>query len=181
MADMNEQLVAEVIRQVLKGMESENKGAMPTYGTPKMVKDGCVTAADYPLGTKRTDILKSPRGIPFSELTLENVEKGKVGFEDFRISPDVLKMQADIAASAKRTQIGYNLTRAAELTKVPDERILEIYNALRPHRSTREQLLAIAEELENAFGAKVCADFVREAADVYTRRKLLKGDLPSND
>ncbi len=30
-----------------------------------------------------------------------------------------------------------NFERAAELTAVPDDRILEIYNALRPYRSTR--------------------------------------------
>ncbi len=37
-----------------------------------------------------------------------------------------------------------NFERAAELTAVPDDRILEIYNALRPYRSTKEELLAIA-------------------------------------
>ena len=36
-----------------------------------------------------------------------------------------------------------NLRRAAELISVPDERILEIYNALRPYRSTKEELLNI--------------------------------------
>lgn len=175
MAQINEQLVAEVVRQVLKGM---NGAAAPSAAA---AAPGTVTAADYPLGMKRRNILKSPRGIPFDELTLENVESGKVGFEDFRISPEVLKMQGDIAASAGRTQISLNFARAGELTKVPDERILQIYNCLRPHRSTKEELLSIADELQNTYGACVCADFVREAAEVYSRRKLLKGDLPSAD
>jgi len=174
MAQVNEQLVAEVVRQVLKGMN----GPAPA---PAAATSGGVTAADYPLGVKRKDLLKSPNGIPFEELTLENVEKGKVVFDDFRISPEVLKMQGDIAASAGRTQIALNFGRAAEMTKVPDERILQIYNSLRPHRSTKEELLAVAEELQTKYGACVCADFVREAADVYSRRKLLKGDLPSTD
>lgn len=174
MAQINEQLVAEVVRQVLKGVNGA--GASSPAAT-----SGGVSAADYPLGVKRKDILKSPRGIPFEELTLENVEKGTVVFEDFRISPEVLKMQGDIAASAGRTQIAINFARAGEMTKVPDARILEIYNSLRPHRSTKEELIAIADELQNKFGACVCADFVREAADVYSRRKLLKGDLPSTD
>lgn len=175
MAQINEQLVAEVVRQVLKGVNGASVSA------PAAPASGGVTAADYPLGMKRRDILQSPRGIPFDELTLENVEKGKVVFEDFRITPDVLKMQGDIAASAGRTQIALNFARAGEMTKVPDARILEIYNCLRPHRSTKEELLAVAEELENKYGACVCANFVREAADVYSRRKLLKGDLPSTD
>jgi len=66
------------------------------------------------------------------------------------------------------------MRRAAELTRVGDERILEIYNALRPYRSTKADLLAIAEELENKYGAKICAAFVREACDVYERRGRLK-------
>lgn len=174
MSQINEQLVAELVRQVLKGVEG---AASPAPAAPA----SGITAADYPLGKKRPEILKSPSGVPFVELTLENVESGRVKPEDFRITPDVLKMQGDIASSAGRTQIALNLGRAAELTKVPDARILEIYNKLRPHRCTKEELLEIADELQNKFGANVCASFVREAADVYTRRKLLKGDLPSSD
>jgi propanediol dehydratase small subunit len=178
MAQVNEQLIADVVRQVLKGFNG-NGGS---YSVESASPSGSgITAADYPLGVKRKDLLKSPRGIPFEELTLENVESGKVGFDDFRISPEVLKMQGEIASSAGRTQIALNLGRAGELTKVPDARILEIYNSLRPHRSTKEELFAIADELQNKFGAVVSANFVREAADVYERRKLLKGDLPSSD
>jgi propanediol dehydratase small subunit len=66
-----------------------------------------------------------------------------------------------------------NMRRAAELTRVADERILEIYNALRPYRSTKAELLAIADELENKYGAKINAAFVREATDVYERRGRL--------
>jgi propanediol dehydratase small subunit len=172
MAQINEQLIADVVRQVLKGVNGSGSAAPAASGSG-------ISSADYPLGIKRKDLLKSPRGIPFEELTLENVESGKVTFDDFRISPEVLKMQGEIATSAGRSQIALNLGRAGELTKVPDARILEIYNSLRPHRSTKDELIAIADELEKKFGASVCAGFVREAADVYQRRKLLKGDLPS--
>lgn len=182
MAEMNEQLIAEMVRQVLKGMDGNGRSEMPSYAAPKMTKNGGgMTAADYPLGSKRPEILKSPRGISYKDMTLEAVEKGTVVFDDFRISPEVLKMQGEIASSSKRPQIALNLGRAAELTAVPDERVLEIYNALRPHRSTKEELLAIAAELEEKYNAKVCAAFVLEAVDVYSRRKLLKGDLPSGD
>ena len=44
-----------------------------------------------------------------------------------------------------------NFERAAELTAVPDDRILEIYNALRPYRSTQAELLAIADDLEHRY------------------------------
>ena len=69
-----------------------------------------------------------------------------------------------------------NFERAAELTAVPEDRILEIYNALRPYRSTKQELLDIAEDLESRYKAKICAAFVREAAALYVERKKLKGD-----
>jgi propanediol dehydratase small subunit len=59
------------------------------------------------------------------------------------------------------------------MTRIPDARVLEIYNALRPYRSTRQDLLDIAGELESKYEAHVCAGLVREAADVYERRGRL--------
>lgn len=57
-----------------------------------------------------------------------------------------------------------------------DERILAIYNALRPFRSSQAELLAIADELEHTWHATVNAAFVRESAEVYQQRhKLRKG------
>jgi len=45
---------------------------------------------------------------------------------------------------------------------------------LRPNRSTKEELLAIADELERQYDAKICAEFVREAARVYEARGVLR-------
>ncbi|WP_283160489.1 diol dehydratase small subunit, partial [Salmonella enterica] len=38
------------------------------------------------------------------------------------------------------------------------------------------ELMAIADDLENRYQAKICAAFVREAATLYVERKKLKGD-----
>lgn len=171
--EMNEKMVAELVRQVIQGM-----GNAPAASAPA-AKSGGLGVEDYPLASQRPDLLVGPRGKKFEELTLENVEKGNVTFEDFRITPQALEYQAQVAEASKRPQVAANLRRAAELTKVPDARVLEIYNALRPHRSTKEELLTIAAELENQYGAKVCGEFVREAAQVYEKRRLLAGDLPT--
>lgn len=72
-----------------------------------------------------------------------------------------------------RKQLGANLRRAAEMTAISDERVLQIYNALRPNASTKAELDAIAEELETQYGATMLAGLVREAADVYERRDIL--------
>ena len=91
-------------------------------------------------------------------------------------SPAILKAQGQIAKDGGREQIEYNFSRAAEMTKVSDKRLLEMYNALRPYRSSKQELLAMADELEQEYGAHICANFVREAAENYERRKKLKGD-----
>ena len=67
-----------------------------------------------------------------------------------------------------------NLRRAGELIPVPDARLLEIYNALRPYRSTKAELYAIGDELINEYGATVSGNFVKEAADIYEKRNRLK-------
>lgn len=178
MADMNEQMIAEMVRQVLKGMASAPSSAAPA--APAAASGGKVTAKDYPLGSNRKDLIKTPTGKTLDDLTLDAVMSDKVSFKDFSITPQALELQAQVAESAGRRQIGMNMRRAAELTAIPDERLLEMYNSLRPHRSTYEELLAIADELQNQYNAKTCAAHVREAADVYKRRKLLRGDRPES-
>lgn len=129
---------------------------------------------DYPLATKNPEIIKTPTGKKLEDVTLENVLSGEIKPEDVRISPETLEMQAQIAEGMNRHAMARNFRRAAELIAVPDDRILEIYNALRPYRSTKEELLDIAEELEKKYKAKVNANFVREAAEVYEKREKLR-------
>lgn len=133
-----------------------------------------MTAKEYPLATKIPESISTPTGKKLNEITLESVMSGQIKPEDIRISKQTLEMQAQIAEEMKRDAIARNFRRAGELISVPDERILEIYNALRPFRSTKEELLTIADELEEKYNAKVNADFIREAAQVYETRKKLR-------
>jgi propanediol dehydratase small subunit len=130
---------------------------------------------DFPLATHRSELIRTPTGKRLEELTLDAVLKGDVSAEDLRITPQTLRLQAEIADAVRRPQLAENMRRAAELTAVPDERILEIYNALRPAASTKQQLLEIADELESSYSASANAALVREAAEVYERRGCLAG------
>jgi propanediol dehydratase small subunit len=130
---------------------------------------------DFPLATHRSELIRTPTGKRLEELTLDAVLNGEVTAEDLRITPRTLRLQAEVADAVRRPQLARNMRRAAELTAVPDERILEIYNALRPRASTKQQLLDIAEELESSYSASANAAFVREAAEVYERRGCLAG------
>lgn len=179
--ELNEKMVGELVRRVLREMLAEGCARPLEEGrqAPGQGRSGKLSPSDYPLAEKRPEMLRTPTGKGLHEVTLDNLLSGKVGYEDLRITPEALEWQAQIAESAGYPQVAANLRRAAELVKVPDERLLQIYNALRPHRSTKEELLAIADELEGRYGARTCAAFVREAAEVYQRRKLLKGDIPA--
>lgn len=108
--------------------------------------------------------LRTPSGLPFEEVTLEAVMAGRVTMADLRLTAEALELQAQVAEQAGRPQLAENLRRAAELVAVPDEEILAIYNALRPGRASREELLALASELEARYGAFRCAALIREAA-----------------
>ena len=134
-----------------------------------------VARADYPLGSNRPDLLRTPTGKGLDEITMDSVLAGQVEATDLRIAPETLQLQARIAEGAGRRQLGENFRRAAEMTALPDDRVLTMYNALRPHASTKPQLLAIAAELEDEYGAEMCGALVREAADVYERRGILAG------
>jgi propanediol dehydratase small subunit len=133
-------------------------------------------ASDYPLGAHRPDLVRTPSGLGLDELTLDAVRAGTIGPEELRATPETLRRQSAVALAAGRTQLADNLARAAELADVPSETILEIYTALRPHRSSAEELAAWADRLETELAAPLSAAFVREAAAAYADRGLLRAD-----
>ena len=129
-------------------------------------------ARDYPPGTRRPDLLTTPGGVPLADVTLAAVREGALKAEEIRATPETLRRQAAVARAAGRPELAENLARAAELAAVPTDDVLAIYTALRPHRSSAEELERWAERLD-ASGAPLTAAFVREARDVYARRGLL--------
>lgn len=164
-----ELLMKQIVQQVMAAMEN---GQSPVSHGVK-ANTGTVTAEDYPLIKKKADVIKTPTGKPFLSLSYNDLIDGKLASEDMRIAPETLEMQAQVAESVGREAFAGNLRRAAELIAVPDERLLEIYDALRPYRSTKQELLDIATELDG-FNAHTSAELVREAADVYEKRGRLK-------
>ena len=115
--------------------------------------------------------IRALSGKPVESLTLEAVRAGEVGVADLRIHPDTLERQAVVAEKHGNPQLAENLRRAAELTRVADDEVLAVYEALRPGRSTPAELTALAASLAER-GLPRCAALVTEAADVYARRGL---------
>jgi propanediol dehydratase small subunit len=108
-----------------------------------------------------------------AELTLDRLVGDELEPDDVRIHPDTLQLQAQVAEEHDNPQLAANFRRAAELAAVPEAEVLALYEALRPHRSTAEQLAALATRLDG-YPAPLCAALVREAAEVYARRGLLR-------
>ena len=174
-----DELMKKIVEQVVAEMmnaapaETERRGGAAGNGAAAADK---VTAKQYPLAENLPERLRTPTGKCFDDLTFDKFRSGEVTADDMRISPETLEMQAQVAESVGRDALAGNMRRAAELIKVPDDRLLEIYNALRPYRSTKQELLDIADELEDRYGCRVNAGFIREAADVYDQRGRLKAE-----
>lgn len=127
---------------------------------------------DYPIGTRRPDLVSTPGGVPLAEVTLDALREGKIDAGQIRATPETLRLQADVARAAGRAPLAESLERAAELAAVPDELLLAVYTALRPRRATAAELEDWAARLEH-HGADMTAAFVREAVTAYAERGLL--------
>jgi len=98
---------------------------------------------------------------------------GRLDLSDLRMDPTTLAYQAVVAEEHGNPQLAENFLRAAELAVIDDEEVMSLYEALRPHRSTAAELETLRTALESR-GASRCAELVRQAADVYARRGLLR-------
>jgi len=108
-----------------------------------------------------------------NELTLDRLAREELEVDDVRIHPDTLEHQATVAEEHANPQLAANFRRAAELALMPESAVMALYEALRPHRATADELEALAVELEGV-PAPLSAALVREAAAVYAGRGLLR-------
>ncbi|MGQ9626160.1 MAG: diol dehydratase small subunit [Anaerolineae bacterium] len=120
------------------------------------------------------ETVRTASGRILDELNMKAILTGELSAEDFRISGETLRSQADAAEAAGYRELAANLRRAAELTGLSNQEVLDIYNALRPGRSTYKELITLADRLEKDLDAPLTAAFVREAAEVYQERGILK-------
>ena len=78
------------------------------------------------------------------ELTLDRLAREELEVDDVRIHPDTLEHQASVAEEHANPQLAANFRRAAELALMPESDVLALYEALRPHRATADELEALA-------------------------------------
>nr|AAL38410.1 glycerol dehydratase small subunit GldE [Lentilactobacillus hilgardii] len=171
-----DELVSKIMNELKDGQSSSTPNSTPESAPSQVPTGKKLGKSDYPLYEKHPKDVKSPTGKSLNEITLENIINGNVTSKDLRITPDTLRMQGQIAASAGRVAIQRNFQRAAGLTAIPDDRVLALYNSLRAYRSFKQELLDTANELRTKYHAPVCAGWFEEAAENYEKDRKLKGD-----
>jgi propanediol dehydratase small subunit len=124
----------------------------------------------YPLMDDDPEPIHAASGRLLSDVTFDD----DLSLEDLTINADTLRIQAAIAREAGYPQLAANLIRASELTGVPNSIILRIYTLLRPKRASYDELMELASMLEDKYGAVANANFIRDAADIYRTRGLLR-------
>ena len=129
---------------------------------------------EYPLRDSESAALFTRSGRPLGEVTAEAIAAGALTGDDLRTHADTLRRQAAIAREAGYPQLAANLSRAAELTDVPNEELLKIYELLRPERASTDELTRLADYLEATYGATENAAFIKDAAAVYRERQLVR-------
>ena len=128
----------------------------------------------YPLGDHHRGEISAKSGRALGAIEVDEIAAGGAAPEDLSISADTLEIQAGFAREAGYPEVAANLARAAEMTRIPNEEILEIYEALRPGRSTYYQLLSLSQRIASQYEAEHTGAYVREAAEAYRDTGLLK-------
>ena len=134
-----------------------------------------LTAEDYPTAEKMPARVTGKRGKPLDAITLDAAISGDLKMEDLRITAEALLSQAQIARSVGRAALGGNFERAAEMTGLPQDEIMQVYELLRPGRAkSKSELLEAAARLRTEYDAPQLGDFVEQAAELYEKRGLYR-------
>ena len=127
----------------------------------------------YPLSEKAPHLVRSQTGLTLADFTVDAVLEGRISAADLAITPEALRLQADVARAVGRDRLAENFERAAELVAVPQEMLLDTYELLRPGRAkSANELRERAGLMRRDYGATRIAALIEEAADVCERRGL---------
>jgi len=122
------------------------------------------------------DPRKAESALGLGDLTLDALRAGKVQASDLTIRRQTLLDQADLADKRGYPQLARNFRRAAELTAIPNDVLLETYEKLRPYRATYYQLLALSQEIAARYDAPETGEYIRQAAEAYKSKGLVKAE-----
>ena len=100
-----EQLIRQIMAEVMANLGKDSV----TFQKKSPAAGGGIGRDQYPLGEKMPEKVKSATGKVLADFSLEKVKSGELKAEDFRIAPETLELQAQVAESVDRG----NLARTA--------------------------------------------------------------------
>ena len=119
------------------------------------------------------DIRRPQARLAPEAITMETFRQGRITPGDITIRRETLVAQAALAEAEGYPQLARNFRRAAELTQVPNDVLIETYDRLRPHRATYYELIALAQEFAARYDAPETGEYIRQAAEAYRAKGLL--------
>ena len=123
--------------------------------------------------SEEVDLRRKVPGADPADLTLERLRAGKIQPDVVTINRETLLAQAKRAEAEGYPQLARNFRRAAELTAIPNDILLQTYERLRPYRSTYYELLALSQEIAARYNAPETGEYIRQAAESYQVKGLL--------
>ena len=132
--------------------------------------------ADYPLAEKHPDRVETATGKGLDEITVQAVGRGDVTMQDLGITPNALRQQAEIARAAGRPALAGNFERAAEMTALPRDEVMRIYELLRPGRAeSKQSLLEAADTLRRDLRRRTPCRLCRGSRRRLRRQRPVQG------
>ena len=125
---------------------------------------------------REEDPRKAESALALEDITLDALRNGMVKASDLTIRRQTLLDQADLADERGYPQLARNFRRAAELTAIPNDVLIETYEKLRPYRATYYQLLALSQEIAARYDAPETGEYIRQAAEAYKAKGLVKAE-----
>jgi len=110
-----EQLIRQIMAEVMANLGKDSVA----FQKKSPAAGGAIGKEQYPLGEKMPEKVFSATGKKLSDFSLDKLKSGELTAEDFRIAPETLEMQAQVAESVDRDSLARNMRRAAELIAVP--------------------------------------------------------------
>ena len=101
--NISPELITEAVKRAMAalGQSSGRANVLPAGGGNSRL-DG---KRDYPLSSKRPELVKSASGLSLDDIRLEKVVSGEITFDDIKIRPETLEYQAQIAESMGRPHL----------------------------------------------------------------------------
>lgn len=141
-----------------------------------MIEDDCDKTATALRNVEKNGVT-TQSGVPLESISMEAIRNGTIKSGDLAIHRDTLLKQAALAEAQGYQQLARNFRRAAELTNIPNTVLIELYEKLRPYRSSYYQLLAASQEIAAIYDAPETGDYIRHAAETYRATGLLRQEV----